>query len=455
MTTPEVHQSERIREITELAGGNDIEAIRGALHALPLEEQVRVLARVEPDVLQHVLLALEPDHAADIVHALPEAQAVEVLDDLPSESAAEIIDELPSSERADLVGEMAPEAADAVLAALPAAEAEDIRRLAEYEDDEAGGVMDSEFVAFRVHETVGDVIQNMRDGAEELRDYTVLYIYVTDDQDRLVGVLRLRDLLLADWRTPVEKIMIAEPFSVAANASLRHLEEVFTNHSYLGVPVVDGFQRLVGVVRRSAVDEALSERNVDEYLKSQGIVREELRTMAVTTRSRRRLGWLSINILLNVIAASVIAFYQETLSQVIALAVFLPIISDMSGCSGNQAVAVSMRELSLGLIDGRDVWRVWRAEVSVGLANGAVLGLLIAAVAWLWQGSPWLGLVVGGALMLNTVIAVTLGGTLPVFLRRLGVDPALASGPVLTTVTDMCGFFLVLSMAAAMLGRLT
>jgi magnesium transporter len=156
---------------------------------------------------------------------------------------------------------------------------------------------------------------------------------------------------------------------------------------------------------------------------------------------------LSINILLNIAAASVIAFYQDTLSAVIALAVFLPIISDMSGCSGNQAVAVSMRELSLGVVKPFDVFRVLFKEVSIGLLNGAALGILIGLAAFIWKGNIYLGLVVGGALMINTVIAVSLGGTIPLILKRFGVDPALASGPILTTITDMMGFALVLSMA--------
>jgi magnesium transporter len=158
-----------------------------------------------------------------------------------------------------------------------------------------------------------------------------------------------------------------------------------------------------------------------------------------------------VNIGLNVIAASVIAFYQDTLSQVIALAVFLPIISDMSGCSGGQAVAVSMRELTLGLVRPNEIYRVWLKEVLVGLINGTALGLLISGVAWGWKGNPYLGLVVGAAMALNTVVAVSLGGTLPLLLKRMRMDPAVASGPILTTVTDMCGFFLILSFAAALL----
>jgi magnesium transporter len=174
----------------------------------------------------------------------------------------------------------------------------------------------------------------------------------------------------------------------------------------------------------------------------------------VLQRSRRRLAWLSINILLNIIAASVIAAYEDTLTAVIALAVFLPIVSDMSGCSGNQAVAVSMRELTLGAAVPKDVFRVWAKEVSVGLMNGLALGTLLGLAAWAWKGNPVLGVVVGVALAVNTVVAVSIGGTVPLVLKRFKLDPAVASGPLLTTATDMCGFFLLLSLASLVLPSL-
>ena len=177
--------------------------------------------------------------------------------------------------------------------------------------------------------------------------------------------------------------------------------------------------------------------------------------MPLWTRSRRRLSWLSVNIVLNLGAAAVIAAFQDTLQAVIALAIFLPIISDMSGCSGNQAVAVSMRELSLGLIRPGEVLRVWLQEIGVGFINGTVLGVLVAAAAILYDGNPYLGLVVGLALAINTLVAVSIGGTVPLLVKRFGFDPAIASGPLLTTVTDMCGFFLVLGIASTMIDQLT
>jgi len=239
--------------------------------------------------------------------------------------------------------------------------------------------------------------------------------------------------------------------TVGVTTTLDELQDLFDEHNFLGLPVVEADGCLVGVVSRSAVDAAALERSESESLKRQGVVGDELRSMPVWIRSRRRLAWLSANIVLNIIAASVISAYEETLTAVIAIAVFLPMVSDMSGCSGNQAVGVTMRELSLGIVQPKDALRVWLKEVSVGVINGIALGILIGMVAWAWKGNPYLGLVIGIALALNTVLAVSIGGVVPLLLKRFKQDPAAASGPLLTTITDMAGFFLVLSLATLMM----
>jgi magnesium transporter len=402
-----------------------------------------------------LLEGMGAEHAADFLHLLPEVQAVDLLEGIQPEAAADILEELPKDEQADLVGELDDQIAQSILSEMDdAVAAEIVRKLSSYEDDEAGGIMIAEFLSFRESDTVDQVIAQLRKNAADYSDLDVQYAYVVGPHHRLVGVLRLRDLLLSSADTSLGELMIANPVSVDHHCSIIELHELFERHAFVGVPVVDDDGTLVGVVRRGVLEETIGDQNASDYLKTQGIISEELRTMPVAVRARRRLGWLSINILLNVMAASVIALYQETLTQVIALAVFLPIISDMSGCSGNQAVAVSMRELSLGLVGSKEVFRVWVKEISVGIINGIALGLLIAMVAYLWKNNPWLGAVVGIAMMFNTMIAVSLGGTLPLVMRRLNLDPALASGPILTTVTDMCGFFLVLSLASMWLAWL-
>ena len=186
--------------------------------------------------------------------------------------------------------------------------------------------------------------------------------------------------------------------TVFGDSSLEELQALFEEHELRGLPVVDDLNRLIGVVSNEGLAAAIAERADLDQLKSRGIVGgDEIRSMPFRLRAGRRLSWLSLNIVLTVLAASVIALHEETLTAVIALAVFLPIVSDMSGCSGNQAVGVSLRELALGIVKPYEFVRVWFKEASVGVVNGLVLGVLLGAAAWLWKGNPYLGVVVGGA----------------------------------------------------------
>ena len=429
----------------------DVEKIESVLASLEPGDVARAVCDLSDEDQATMLTTLAPLDAAELIEEIPEVEAIEVVSLLTPETAAAIVLEMSSDRQADLVGALDEDDADAVLAAMEPEEARQITELAANDPDTAGGLMATEFVGLSSTDTVGQVLEQFRRDAEGLRQLEVQYAYVTDPAGRLVGVMRLRDFLLAEAETKLSDLMIANPLSVVVTADLEQLQDLFEAHAFLGVPVVDEAGVLMGVVSRSAVDEATQDQAVSDYRRSQGLVEEELRSLPTLRRSRLRLAWLSINILLNVLAASVIATYQDTLAQVIALAVFLPMISDMSGCSGNQAVAVSMRELSLGLLRPSEYLRVWAKEATVGLINGTALGALLGFVAWGYSGNGWLGLVVGLALGLNTLVAVLIGGAMPLVLKSRGVDPALASGPILTTVTDMVGFFLVLSLAASML----
>ena len=394
----------------------------------------------------HLLELLPSADAAALVEGLPSEMASDLVSRLVPETAAHIVEALHTDAQADVLGEMAEADADAILAEMTPQEAETVRRLAAYDDNTAGGLMNAEAFQFRQDETVGAVLRGLASEDDDFERYRGQHPYITDDEGRLVGVVSLRGLLTSNRRSRLERIM-SPAIGVAPDVGLDELAGLFEEHPFFGLPVVDEETRLIGVVSRSAVADAELERAESSSLARQG-VSEELRAMPTLLRSRRRLAWLSANIVLNIIAASVISAYEATLTAVIAIAVFLPMVSDMSGCSGNQAVAVTLRELALGLIRPADAARVWLKEVSVGLINGAVLGVLIALVCWVWKGNPWLGLVIGLALALNTVIAVSIGGVVPLLLKRFRQDPAVASGPLLTTVTDMAGFFLVLSLAS-------
>lgn len=442
-------------EILDLAERGLVDELDTFITDLSTADQALSLSRLEAEQIERVLETLPPDRAAELISHLSEAQAAQAISALEAESAAAIVHELPSDEQADVLGDLEQDQAEAILESLPREEADAVRELTAYEDDIAGGLMVKELLRFNDQMTVAQVIEELIQKHDQFDDGDIRYGYVCDQDDRLVGVLPMSNLLFVRRAVKLGDIMIRNPLSVLDSMPLVELIEFFDTHDYLGAPVVDEEGRLKGVVHREAVDHAAARVAETDYLKSQGIVGgEELRTMPLWLRSRRRLSWLSVNVLLNIGAASVIALFQDTLQAVIALAVFLPIISDMSGCSGNQAVAVSMRELSLGLVRPTEMMLVWVKEFYVGLINGSVLGALVAIAAILFNGNPYLGVVVGIALFANTIVAVSIGGTVPLLLKRLGFDPAVASGPLLTTVTDMCGFFLVLGLATMMLSKL-
>jgi len=434
--------------VRQKAGREEVEVL---LDAMDPDELLHAVYLLSPDDQRSLLALLPPERAASLLESVSDDYAADLIEDMPLTDAVPIVEELASDHRVDVLAELDAADAEAIIAELDEEDAEEIRELITYDPEQAGGLMMTEFASYPMSLTVREVMEDLTRDDIDYHLLTVHYVYVVVAKRKLKGVIRIRDLVFSDADRRIGEL--AKPaFTVAPDASLEDLDTFFDEHDIAAVPVVNARGMMLGIVRRRAVLEALAERSEADSLKLAGIIGgDELRSMPVSVRSLRRLSWLTVNIGLNIVAASVIAFYEDTLTAVIALAVFLPIVSDMSGCSGNQAVAVSMRELTLGAALPRDVLRVWGKEASVGILNGIALGLLLGLAAWAWKGNATLGLVVGAALAINTVVAVSIGGTVPLILKRMKFDPAVASGPLLTTVTDMCGFFLVLSLASLVL----
>lgn len=452
-------ESEQIREsfedLREHIQAGDKALLIEFLDTIGSGEVARAISRLEEDERHQLFQVLGPEAGANLINELPEEQAADLIEELPQQAAAELVEELDSDDQADILGAMEDEDAEEILQRMDPEEALEARQLMSYDPQTAGGLMMTEFLSFPASWRIRDILADLEKNAEIYSHYQILYGYVIDKGGALLGILRFRDLLLSPKDTPVTQIMIGEAILVQVSTSLEDLEDIFDRHDFFAVPVVDESRVLIGIIRRADVREALESRAEKTFLLSSGILGgEEFRTMPLQERSTRRLAILSINIALNIMSASVIAVYQDTLSQVIALAVFLPIISDLSGCSGNQAIAVSIRELSLGLLRPKDFARVFIKESWVGLINGLALGALLGLVAYIWKGNIWLGGVVGLSLFLNTMLSVVIGGCVPLLLKKMKLDPAIASSPLLTTITDVCGFFFVLSFASAVLGHL-
>lgn len=438
--------------LQEAVKADDKQQVAEIVESLTSQEALRQVSLMKSGDRDQVISILSPEAAAELMEEAPAGLAAAMMENLESSMAAKIMEELQSDTQADIVQELDKADAESILSEMDFESAEDVRKLTQYDPDTAGGLMELESFTFVNTETVGTVLKRLIEGDEEFERHRGQHPYILDESGSLVGVVSLRDLLRSKRAVQLAEIMIT-PISVQPETSQDELVSLFDENPFLGVPVVNNQGMLLGVVSRIELADAEMERVEQESLSRQKIG-DELRSMPTLLRSRRRLAWLSSNIVLNIIAASVISAYEETLVAVIAIAVFLPMVSDMSGCSGNQAVGVSMREISLGLTRPADLFHVLRKELSVGIINGIVLGILIGIVAWIWKDNMYLGLVIGLALSVNTLIAVSIGGTVPLILKHFGIDPAVASGPLLTTVTDMAGFFLVLSLASLFMPQL-
>ena len=444
-------------QLEEAISASDSAKITELLETLAAEEQARAIAMLPPLKREMLPQILTDRTLARLLLELPEAQAVEILENSDCKKVASALEQMPTEASSRLLRELEKEESAEIIDNLVNPEnVAELKTRLDYEDHCAGGLMRGRPVTFRDQSTVQDLFDDLRQHASEYSDRDIQYLYVVNFRQQLVGVLQLRQVLFSPRQATLSSLMITNPFSVSATMDFHDLAEIFQKKPFLGLPVVDENDHLLGVVPREMVERASSDEQTELYLQSQGIVDgEELRSMSLFLRCRKRLAWLAPNIILNLVAASVIAANEATLQEVIALAVFLPIVSDMSGCSGNQAVAVSIRELTLGILKPRDFLRVVSKEGLVGIINGVFLGILLGSVAFLWKGNFVLSLVVAAALTLNTVISVLLGGLVPLALKSRRIDPALASGPILTTCTDMCGFFLVLTLASAVIEKLT
>jgi len=319
-----------------------------------------------------------------------------------------------------------------------------------------------------VDRDVGEVRRVLRGHAEAYNAYEIRYLYGIDGAGRLVGVSPMRALVMAAAGRPLGETLHPDPITVDVGTPIETLEDLFERVDFMALPVVDEADRLVGVVRRAAVEEAIGQIARENLAKFGGIIGgEELRSMGTLARAARRLAFLLPSVLLSTLAVAIILFFEPVIERITLLAVFLPLVANLSGAAGNQSVAVSIRELALDLVRPAD-WRyVGGKEMPVGLVNGAVIGLVLGAVTigfgWISQwvtgegGAPGqpgplaLAGVVALAYTLSSVISVFIGGILPLALKAMKVDPAMLSSPLLTTLSDMSSFLLTLTFALLLL----
>lgn len=435
----------------------NLKPIRAMSQTTPvfLEEYLKLHAADLADRLQH----LDADEARALLRQLPADKAAAALaevevgrlpDFLGAFDAAQLAEILPRvapAEAADLLQQLPPGVRRDALAKLPAEVAEGLRALLRYPQDTAGGIMSNRFIALREDMTVEEVRELLRARAQEERTEDIAYLYVTDREQRLVGIVSLRDLVFRRAERQMGEILNRDVKFARVTDDQEELARKFEHYHYLGLPVLDAGGRLVGVVRASDALEVARQEATEDMQLMVGLSGEEHALTPWQQSIRVRLPWLYINLATAFLAAFVVGLFEDTIAQWTALAMFLPIVAGQGGNAGMQTLTIIIRDLALGEIAPGDGRRALVKEITLGLLNGLAIGVVVGLIGWWWKGSLTLGLVAGAAMLLNQLAAAAAGVLIPLGLKALRLDPALASSIFLTTVTDVAGFFFFLGLA--------
>ncbi|MEZ5063926.1 MAG: magnesium transporter [bacterium] len=391
------------------------------LKSMPEDVSAEVLAHLDEDVREPVLELLTPREIADVVEEMDSDDAADVLAELEEDKAGEVVDLLGAEDR------------------------EEMARLLAYPEDSAGGIMQLEVVAVRDHRNVARTEQKIRELYGEVKE-DFYYVYVVDRDQRLVGRIPLPRLILAKPETSVRDIMEDTPWA-QAEMDQQEVAQLFQKYDILSLPVVDREHHLIGRITVDDIVDVIQEEAEEDYASLAGTGDEEFLEPSVLRRAAIRLPWLVTGLAGGVLSALVLSRFEGNLREVIALAFFVPVITAMGGNVAIQSSAVMVRGLATGEIDARDAISRLAREVGVSVITGVVCAALIFTVAWLWSGDFRLGTVVGASMMCVVLISTSVGALVPLALDRAHIDPALATGPFVTTSNDILGILIYLSLA--------
>jgi magnesium transporter len=389
--------------------------------------------------------------AAETLAELGPEVAAELLADKPADEIARLVQELPSDDAAAIIDNLPDELSGAVVELIKPKPGGGIGELLEYPEQTAGRIMNPNVFALAEDLTAGEAVAMLQQSREV---EMVFYLYIVDGRRHLVGVVSLRRLLLVPPATPLKRIMTTDLIAVRDDVDQEEVARQVASYNLLAVPVVDAENKLVGIITVDDVIDVIKDEATEDVFRLAGVSIEDGVLTPPQESLRRRLPWLGVNLFTAFAAAVVVSRFESMIEQVTALAVLMPIVAGMGGNAATQTLTVIVRGIALGELSFSNARKTLIKEGLVGLGNGIALGAVAGTVAWLWQGSPTLGLILGLAMVINMFVAATAGTLIPLGLRALKVDPALASSVFITTLTDVVGFLAFLGLAALFMGRL-
>ncbi|MEE1999995.1 magnesium transporter [Alkalimonas sp. MEB108] len=390
--------------------------------------------------------------AGQVAAHLPQEMVVQLLQQMSLDDAGSLLAEMSLEIIADLTAALPKSVADTLLQQLDAELQQQVAELRSYPEGTAGAEMSPYFLSVTADAQVKEVIAAVREAPAELA--RTAYIYVVDDNNHLKGVLSLRELLLSKADEQVGRFMVPDVFAIGVQDEAMEAARRIRSRHLKMLPVINQHEQLVGVIGIEQAMELLTYDLADDFVAINAASPDESFFTPPKQAIKKRLPWMAANIFLNLGAVVVISSFESTIVQVAILAAFLPMITDMGGNVGIQALSVSIRSMALGEARLRDFWLAVRKEVYIGLFNGLALGALFCVVAFLLEGNLVLGLVAGIALGCNVLVAGVVGGSMPFLIKRWGKDPAMMTGPVLTTITDITGVTIYLGLCTLFLASI-
>jgi magnesium transporter len=438
---------EKVGEAIDQGKAGALLRLAGDLHEADTGDLIEAL---DPELRPRFIELMGREFDFTALTEVEETVREEILEELPSETVAKGVRELDSDAAAQIIEALPEEEQAGVLEQLPPSERGAVEQILHYPEESAGRRMRTEFIAVSPYWTVGDAIDHMRETAD-LPD-RFFELYVVDDQQKLLGAVGLDRLLRTKRPVPVSDLMDEDRRRVPATEDQEEVARMFERYNLIAAPVVDENERLVGVINVEDVVDVIEEEAAEDIAALGGVSSEEELSDSVWTIVKSRFPWLLANLATALLASWVISQFEASIAHMVALAVLMPIVASMGGNAGTQTMTVAVRALATQDLSDANAWRVVRREFLVGVINGLGFAVIMGAIAAAWFQVTDLGVVIGLA-MICVLAAAALGGIfIPLGLIRLGVDPAVASGPFVTTVTDVVGFFSFLGIATLWFG---
>jgi magnesium transporter len=436
-----------IKKVKELISKKALKSLRTIIqdqHPVDLAEVLEELSHHESIELFKVI---DFNVALDVLAELGSEKRFFILTNINPRYTTQLLNEMSADDLADFLGELPEEKKNIILSLLETREQSDIRGLLSYDENTAGGLMTTEYIAFSVDLKSQEALNRLSELAPDAE--TVYYVYAVDSMHRLVGVVSLRDLILAPAQTPIREFMSTDVKKVKASMDQEDVAKLIKKYGFLALPVVDDNDVLLGIVTVDDVMEVVEEETTEDMLKLAGSDEKlDTRKSSPWMRAKRRLPWIMVAVMGEIISGSVINNFSYTIKALVALSFFIPVLMDMGGNVGTQSAAIVVRGLATGEINPASLGKNILRESVVGIILGAINGTLIALIAYIWQGEIVLGIAVGIAMALNLTLAAILGTLMPFLWYRMGHDPAVAAGPFVTTALDIVGLFIYFSAAA-------